>query len=102
MPESFEISASTGSYPVTVGTNLLPQLLIENPDATYIVDSNLEPRLPSSITKRIVIEAIEANKSIEFAPHMIKEVRKLGADRSSHLFPLAGLLLPNAPTLAPS
>ena len=102
MPESFEISASTGSYPVTVGTNLLSQLLIENPDATYIVDSNLEPRLPPSITKRIVIEAIEANKSLEFAPHMINELRKLGADRSSHLFAIGGGIIQDVTTFAAS
>ena len=102
MPESFEISASTGSYPVTVGTNLLSQLLIENPDATYIVDSNLEPRLPPSITKRIVIEAIEANKSLEFAPHMIKELRKLGVDRSSHLFAIGGGIIQDVTTFAAS
>ena len=102
MQESFEISASSGSYPVTVGINLLSQLLNENPNAIYIVDKILEPRLPSSITKRIVIEAIEANKSLEFAPHVIKELRKLGADRTSHLFAIGGGIIQDVTTFAAS
>src|SRR5882724_7921876 len=102
MLESFEISASSGSYPVTVGTNLLSQLLIENPDAIYIVDKILEPRLPPIITKRIVVEAIEANKSLEFAPHVIKELRRLGADRTSHLFAIGGGIIQDVTTFAAS
>jgi 3-dehydroquinate synthase len=102
MQESFEISASTGSYPVTVGTNLLSEVVTENPDAIYIVDKILEDRLPSSVTRRIVVEAIEANKSLEFAPYMIKELRKLGANRTSHLFAIGGGIIQDVTTFAAS
>ena len=102
MQESFEISASSGSYPVSVGTDLFSRLLIENPDAIYIVDKILEPRLPTSVTRRIVIEAIEANKSLEYAPQVIKELRKMGADRSSHLFAIGGGIIQDVTTFAAS
>ena len=102
MQESFEISASSGSYPVTVGIDLLSQVLIDNPNAIFIVDKILEPRLPPSVTKRIVIEAIEANKSLEFAPHVIKELRKLGADRTSHLVAIGGGIIQDVTTFAAS
>ncbi|MBW5435828.1 3-dehydroquinate synthase [Bradyrhizobium canariense] len=102
MQESFEISASTGRYPVTVGQNLFSQLVAENPDAIYIIDKILEPRLPASVTRRIVIEALESNKSLEFAPHVIKELRKLGADRTSHLFAIGGGIIQDITTFAAS
>jgi 3-dehydroquinate synthase len=100
--ESFEVCASSGSYPVTVGTGLLPQLLIDNPNAIFIVDKILEPRLPPSLTRRIVIEAVESNKSLEFAPQVIKELRKLGADRTSHLVAIGGGIIQDVTTFAAS
>ncbi|MCP3384587.1 3-dehydroquinate synthase [Bradyrhizobium sp. CCGUVB4N] len=102
MQESFEIAASTGSYPVTVGQNLFSQIVTENPDAIYIIDKILEPRLPANIKKRIVIEALESNKSLEFAPHVIGELRKLGADRTSHLFAIGGGIIQDITTFAAS
>jgi 3-dehydroquinate synthase len=102
MQESFEISASSGSYPVTVGTDLLPQVVADKPDAIFIIDRILESRLPASITKRIVVEALEANKSLEFAPHMIKELRRLEADRSSHLVAIGGGIIQDVVTFAAS
>ena len=98
MQESFEISASAGSYPVTVGTSLLSEVVTENPDAIYIVDKILEDRLPPGVTRRIVVEAIEANKSLEFAPHMIKELRKLGANRTRQIEELESNALKALPT----
>jgi 3-dehydroquinate synthase len=102
MQESFEISASSGSYPVTVGTDLLPQLVVDNPNAIFVVDKILESRLPAGMTRRIVIEAVEANKSLEFAPHVIKELRKLGADRTSHLVAIGGGIIQDVTTFAAS
>jgi len=92
MPESFEISASTGSYPVTVGNQPFvaaadrksPTRLISS---TATSNRGYRPASPSGLW----IEAIEANKSLEFAPHMIKEFAETWArDRSSHLFAIGG------------
>lgn len=102
MQDCFEISASSGSYPVTVGTGLLQQVVADNPDAIFIVDKILEPRLPTSTGRRILIEAIEANKSLEFAPQVIKELRKLGADRTSHLVAIGGGIIQDVTTFAAS
>ncbi len=102
MQESFEISASSGSYPVTVGADLLSQVLIDNSNAIFIVDKILESRLPPSVAKRIVIEAIEANKSLEFSPHVIKELRKLEGDRTSHLVAIGGGIIQDVTTFAAS
>lgn len=46
MQDSFEVSASTGTYAVTVGDQLLADVVREHPNAVYIVDTILEDRLP--------------------------------------------------------
>src|SRR5450631_3351927 len=102
MQESFEIAASSGSYPVTVGENLLSQVLTDHPNAIFVVDRVLEPRLPSSVTRRVVIEAVESNKSLEHAPTVIKQLRKLEADRSSHLVAIGGGIIQDVTTFAAS
>jgi 3-dehydroquinate synthase len=102
MQESFEISASAGNYPVTVGKDLLQRLLSENPDAVFIIDGILENRLPRSISKRIVVESVEANKSLEFAPQIIGELRKLGADRTTRVVAVGGGIIQDVATFATS
>ncbi len=102
MQKSFEVSASTGSYNVIVGRHLLQQVMNEHPDAFFIIDELLKSRLPAAISKKIVVEAVEANKSLETIPGIIQQLRKLGADRSSHLVAIGGGIIQDIATFAAS
>lgn len=102
MQDSFEVSASTGTYAVTVGDQLLADVVREHPNAVYIVDTILEDRLPPEAKRRIRVDALEANKSLEYAPHLISELRKAGADRSTHLVAIGGGIIQDVVTFAAS
>ncbi len=102
MPKSFDVFASARTYPVSVGSNLLAQTIEENSNAIFIVDRILESRLPASITKRIIVEAIEANKSLEYMPTIIQALRKLSADRATNLVAIGGGIIQDITTFVAS
>ena len=90
MQESFRILSSSGNYQVVAGTELLENVITRNPQAIFIVDERLAAVLPNSITRRILIEANEGNKSLEKMPEVLLRMRELGANRSSHLVAIGG------------
>lgn len=102
MQESFEISASSGSYRVAIGSNLLTQLLTEKPDAIVMVDDALESRLPISATRRIVIHASEGAKSLEHMADIVIKLRELGANRNTHVIAIGGGVVQDIATFATS
>jgi 3-dehydroquinate synthase len=102
MPKSFDVSASTGRYSVEIGTGLLRSVLEKYPDAIIICDSNLSQYLPVRTVEPILIEAIEANKSLEAAPAVIVALRQRNANRNTHLVVIGGGIVQDISTLAAS
>lgn len=102
MQESFDIVSSSGAYNVTAGNGLLEQVIIEHPNAIFMVDQRLADFIPASITRRIMIEATEANKSLERMPEVILQLRELGANRTSHLVAIGGGVIQDIATFAAS
>ena len=102
MQESFDIVSSSGAYNVTAGEGLLEQVITEHPDAIFMVDQRLAEFLPASISRRILVEATESNKSLERMPELILQLRELGANRSSHLVAIGGGVIQDIATFAAS
>jgi 3-dehydroquinate synthase len=102
MQESFDVVASSGSYRVVIGLDLLSALLADKPDAIFIVDDALEARLPASATRRIVIHANETAKSLEHMADIVIKLRELGANRNTHVIAIGGGVVQDIATFATS
>lgn len=102
MQESFDIRSSSGNYEVLVGSNLLASVMNQYPDAIYIVDQRLVQYLPESITKRVLVEATEANKSLERMPDVLLQLRELGANRTTYLVAIGGGVIQDIATFSAS
>jgi 3-dehydroquinate synthase len=102
MQESFDISSSSGAYNVIAGVSLLEQVISEHPQAIYMVDERLSNCLPKSVTRRILIEATEGNKSLERMPEVLLKMREAGANRTSHLVAIGGGVIQDIATFSAS
>ena len=58
MPESFEISASSGNYQMTVGSGLLTDALRAHAGAVILIDDYLTSVLPAGEGKVIFLTAV--------------------------------------------
>ena len=74
MPESFEISASSGRYQVTVGSGLLIDALRVHADSVILIDDYLANVLPAGAGKVINVTALEGSKSLEQAAPIIAKI----------------------------
>ena len=102
MQESFEISASGGSYKVVVGRSLLKQVITGNPDAIFMVDDYLAPLLPIPVDRRILVTASESNKSLDYMPEIVLKLRELRANRATHLIAVGGGVIQDIATFSAS
>jgi 3-dehydroquinate synthase len=102
MPESFEISASSGSYRVTVGSGLLANTLKGHADAVVLIDDYLTKVIPAGEGKVIFVTAVEANKSLEQAAPIVLKLRELGAHRRTHLLAIGGGIIQDVSTFVAS
>lgn len=102
MPESFEISASSGCYLVTVGRGLTLSALQSNTDAIILIDDRLSVAMPSGERKVIRVTAVEGNKSLEQAAPIVAKLRELGAHRRTHLLAIGGGILQDISTFVAS
>lgn len=102
MPESFEISASSGGYRVTVGSGLMLGALQSNADAMILIDDHLSTSLPPGERKVIHLTAVEGNKSLEQAAPIVAKLRELGAHRRTHLLAIGGGIIQDISTFVAS
>jgi len=102
MPESFEISSSSGRYRVTVGSGLILDALQSNTDTIILIDDRLIGALPLSGKKAIHVTAVEGNKSLEQAAPIVAKLRELGAHRRTHLLAIGGGIIQDIATFAAS
>lgn len=102
MPESFEISASSGRYRVTVGSGLLADTLREHAGAVILIDERLTGALPAGEERVIKVAAAEGNKSLEQAAPIVANLRELGAHRRTHLLAIGGGIIQDIATFVAS
>jgi 3-dehydroquinate synthase len=102
MPKSFDIEASSGRYPIIVGVDLLKGVIADNPNAIYIIDQILDGRVSGGAKKRILVEAVENHKSLEFMPEVIDRIQKLGGDRGSTIVAVGGGIIQDITTFVAS
>lgn len=102
LSDIYEICSASGHYKIEVGENLIQKASELYPDAIYIVDSKLVDRLPESLLKIIVIEAVEDNKALEKSANYIAELRKLNANRDTHLVAVGGGIIQDITTFIAS
>ncbi len=102
MSNIYEISSAAGNYKIEVGSQLVEKVVEQHSDAIYIIDQKLVGSLPSSITKRLVIEAIEENKALENTAQYIVQLRQLGANRETHLVVIGGGIIQDIVTFVAS
>lgn len=102
MSDTFEVCSSSGNYTVAVGESLLSEVYSKWPDAIYVIDSKLVDCLPKHLDKRLIIDALEDNKSLERMPAYIAGMRSLGVNRGSHLIAVGGGIIQDIVTFIAS
>ena len=102
MPESFEISASSGRYQVTVGSGLFADALRSHVGAVILIDDRLTGALPAGEKKVIYVTAVESSKSLEQAAPIVAKLRTLGAHRRTHLLAIGGGIIQDVATFVAS
>ena len=102
MPESFEISAHSGRYRVTVGYGLIIDALRSNTGAVILIDDRLAGTLPSDEKKVIHVTAVESSKSLEQTAPIVTKLREQGADRRTHLLAIGGGIIQDIATFVAS
>lgn len=101
MPESFEVSTSVGSYKVIVGEGLLANIA-PNEHAIFLVDQFHLSRLNLKKDKLIPIPALESSKNLDYIPQVIEQMRKLGANRQTHVYAIGGGIIQDIATFVNS
>lgn len=102
MQESFEVSASGGSYQVVVGRDLLNQVIARHTDAIFLMDDFFESLLSIPTDRRILVNASESNKALECMAEIILKLRELGANRSTHMVAVGGGVIQDIATFSAS
>jgi 3-dehydroquinate synthase len=102
MQKFFNVQSLNSTYKVTIGSDLLGDILSDNPDAIYIVDDFFEARLSSKLKKVIFIEAVEGNKSLEKMSEFIARLRDLNATRETHIISIGGGIIQDITTFVAS
>jgi 3-dehydroquinate synthase len=102
MQESFEVSASGGSYRVVVGRGLLKQVIVDNPDAIFMVDDYFSSLLSIPVDRQILVNTSESNKALEYMAEIILKLRELGANRATHLVAVGGGVIQDIATFSAS
>lgn len=102
MPESFSINSSSGIYQVKIGKGLINDLIKKNQDNIFLIDSKLEKFLGNDCKKIILIDAIEESKSLESIPKILLNLKKLGANRKTHLIAIGGGVIQDIATFVAS
>ena len=90
MSASFEIAASTGSYRVDIESGAFERHLRAFSSAAYLSDDFFASTFDQAQLIATLIEATEANKSLDASPKIIERLRKSGANRQTELVAVGG------------
>ena len=90
MSASFEIASSTGAYQVQIEPHAFKDYLRRFTNPAIIADKFFAPVLHSIDLPAILVDATEANKSLDASPRLIEQLRKSGATRETELVAVGG------------
>jgi len=105
MSESFDISASTGSYTVHIEPGAFASHLAERQQDVVIADRFFQDVLPPLVTSSraaFYYEASETIKSLDVAPELIEQIRKSGANRQTQFVAIGGGVIQDLAAFAAS
>ena len=102
MLESFSIKSTSGAYQVTLGRSLLQNLINKHPDSIFLIDQKLIKHFNLDFKKRILVDALEKNKSLEQIPNILIKMKKLDANRKTHLIAIGGGIVQDIGTFVSS
>ncbi len=103
MSESFEVTASTGTYGVRVGAGLAAAGDLTQPAGCQIIDENVARLWPSVLAPNAIrIVATEDFKTLDTVAVIIARMRESGMNRSSHLYAYGGGIIQDLATFAAS
>lgn len=90
MSESFEIVSNSGAYSVRLGRGILGEVAAGQIEPIFIADAKLLDRLPADAKRVVPVEAEETSKALESMPEFVAQLRRLGANRDTHLVVVGG------------
>lgn len=90
MSASFEIQSSSGAYRVEVSTGSFAAWMQETSGSAVVADAFFQSRFIDLGLTGTFVEAVETNKSLEASPRVIEQMRRGGANRSTHLVSVGG------------
>jgi 3-dehydroquinate synthase len=105
MSDSFEISASSGSYRVDIEPGAFAARLADHARDVVIADRFFDGHLQSlGVTFRAVLcyQASESIKSLDAAPGLIEQLRRTGANRETRLLAIGGGIIQDLVAFAAS
>ncbi len=105
MSESFDITASSGSYPVHIEPGAFASRLAERQQDVVIADDFFREALASvAAASRAVLlyEASESVKSLDAAPELIEKIRRSGANRQTQFIAIGGGVIQDLAAFAAS
>lgn len=102
MPSCFDVTASTGTYTVSVAPGLLQTTLSEPGERVYLVDSLLAGPLIAAGLDPIVIVADERAKSLDRMGEIVVALRDRRATRDTLLVAIGGGVVQDAAAFAAS
>ncbi len=93
-PNLLTIASSTGSYTVAVASRsfagTLAELKAAGSGTLLLADEYFRPPIEAHGLPTLFIEATESSKSLDAAPALIEQMRRLGANRQTHLIAVGG------------
>ena len=102
MSASFDIVASTGTYPVTVGAGLLADELARAPQAVVLCDERFAATLAAPGRRVIAVAAREEDKDLAAMPGLIRRLRQAGVTRDTELLAIGGGIVQDIATFCAS
>ncbi|MDB5694634.1 MAG: 3-dehydroquinate synthase [Sphingomonas bacterium] len=102
MRTSFDVTSSTGSYPVRIGAGLIDEAMSAPGERLFMVDAFLADRFRAAGLDALVIDADEHAKSLDRMTEVIVALRERRATRATHLVAVGGGVVQDVAAFAAS
>ncbi|HEU0044477.1 3-dehydroquinate synthase family protein [Sphingomonas sp.] len=102
MHTSFDVSSSTGSYPVRIGPGLIEEAIAAPGERVFVVDAFVAERFRAAGLEPLVIEADEHAKSLDRITEVIVALRERRATRGTRLVAVGGGVVQDVAAFAAS
>jgi|688.fasta_scaffold326902_2 3-dehydroquinate synthase len=95
-----EVQSEKGSYSVTIGRNLISEILPNN--SIILADSAVKQYIPAHFDRIIFLDANENTKNLQTCELVIEQLKKLDANRKTNLVAIGGGYVQDISTLVAS